>query len=111
MHVPLLVILFGAAASIPRTLATSNPGATSDFQVTNASPSEADMHKHHNREIVNAPPAALPTRPTQASPVMTIYVGGKPALYTQRFSAVPDQWPLPKKGKIWLGKQKGEKGK
>ncbi|PGH02004.1 hypothetical protein AJ79_07742 [Helicocarpus griseus UAMH5409] len=40
---------------------------------------------------------------------MTIYFDSKPALYTQLFSAVPDQWPGPARGEIGLGNMKREK--
>ncbi|WEW61259.1 hypothetical protein PRK78_006749 [Emydomyces testavorans] len=63
------------------------------------------------REIINAPPAAQPAVPTQVSPVMTLNIGGKPVLYTQKFSAVPDQWPTPEAGTIGLGTLQGEIGK
>ena len=39
---------------------------------------------------------------------MTIYVDGKQAVYTQRFSDVPEQWPTPEVGTIGLGSLSGE---
>lgn len=39
---------------------------------------------------------------------MTVYVNGKQAVYTQKFSDVPDQWPTPEVGTIGLGTLAGE---
>lgn len=63
-----------------------------------------------DRARVDAPPSALPTEQTQRSPVMTITVDGEVVVYTQMFSAVPDQWPTPAIGKIGLGNLEGEVG-
>ncbi|EAS28319.3 uncharacterized protein CIMG_09523 [Coccidioides immitis RS] len=73
-------------------------------------PSATNSPVLDEREIVNAPPVAQPTKHSQMSPVMTVNIGGKPVLYTQKFSDVPDQWPQPKQGTIGLGSLKGKIG-
>ncbi|KAK2745433.1 hypothetical protein FQN57_003776 [Myotisia sp. PD_48] len=62
-----------------------------------------------DRGVVEQPPGALPTKPTQVSPVMTMHIDGKPVLYTQKFSAIPDQWPTPASGSIGYGTLKKER--
>ncbi|KAL1956435.1 hypothetical protein VTO42DRAFT_7321 [Malbranchea cinnamomea] len=64
-----------------------------------------------DRAVVDAPPGALHSDQTQQSPVMTINIDGKQIVYTQKFSAVPDQWPTPEPGTIGLGTLEGDVGK
>ncbi|EEP79955.1 predicted protein [Uncinocarpus reesii 1704] len=132
MRVPQSVSLFVLAASIPLTTASShaydrlppdqeaallpilpflrNPAATPGSLSSHSRPPPTRPPSLSERGIVDAPPAAQPTKVTQMSPVMTINVDGKPVLYTQKFSPVPDQLPQPKKGAIGLGTLEGEIG-
>jgi hypothetical protein len=42
---------------------------------------------------------------------MTLDLGGQQVIYTQKFSAVPEQWPKPLPGRVGLGTLVGEIGR
>lgn len=96
----------GASAS-SMTTETTFPQSTiptSSSSITAASPRTTPTAAPiGERAVVDAPPSIQPATPTQVSPVMVVHVNGKPVLYTQKFSAVPDQWPKPSSGSIGLG--------
>jgi hypothetical protein len=80
---------------------------------------EADLeHDLLRREVVTGVAAAAPTVATQVSPVTTLQVyqmvNGVPqqvqVVYTQLFSAVPDQGDPPASGEIGLGTIQGQVG-
>lgn len=76
--------------------------------------SEEELRKRQNAGQVNGALAAA-TVPTQVSPVTTYLAYGPngiqtPAVFTQLFSAVPDQWDGPLSGNIGLGSITGQVG-
>jgi hypothetical protein len=80
---------------------------------------EVDLHNDPlRRQAVSGPAAAAPTNPGQVSPITTIQenqiVNGVAqqveVVYTQLFSAVPDQGLAPAVGSIGLGTIQGQVG-
>jgi len=82
---------------------------------------DTDAYLDHDllrREVVTGAPAAQPTNPTQLSPITTVQVNQivngvaqqVEVVYTQLFSAVPDQGLAPASGSIGLGTIQGEIG-
>jgi len=102
--------------------ATTLPSATPSWvPLTTLIPSAASATQPalDLRQVITAPPAALPTvDATQMSPITTINEGQVvngvyqqvQVVYTQLFSAVPDQGPAPASGSIGLGTIVGEVG-
>jgi hypothetical protein len=86
---------------------------------TTGADTDADLdHDLLRREIVTGAAAAQPTAPTQLSPITTMQVNQVvngvvqqvEVVYTQLFSAVPDQGLAPASGSIGLGTIQGQIG-
>lgn len=124
-------IAASSSTSIPESAAEPSPQPASDAWVAiqtilptpinpqPALPTTNPLDAHLElREIVNAPAAAQASDPTQVSPVTTLsqweQVNGVAqqvqVVYSQAFSAVPDQLSPPQAGVIGLGTIAGKIG-
>ncbi|KAF3483287.1 uncharacterized protein GIQ15_02611 [Arthroderma uncinatum] len=112
-------LLTASSLLLTGALAVEGPAATTPSQSSPTKPSreiydgpaQTPEPALKVRAVVDAPPGAVSTVPTQVSPVMTVWVNDKQVLYTQTFPPTPDPWPSPSAGQIGLGDLQGEIGK
>ena len=89
------------------------PGANEILQQSGDDESNPSNHNHielrQNPGVGGGAPPAV-TQAVQVSPITTVFIGSVQVVYTQLFSAVPDQGPSPVAGSIGMGTLTGSVG-